>query len=65
MCIRDRNKLIEQRIARFHKALPYGEKLYSISPNNKEVVTLLKGMYMTTQNTTKYTEFKAKEDAMK
>ena len=59
------NKVLEQRRARFQKALPYAEKLYANDPNNKEVVSLLKGMYMTTQNTAKYNEFKAKETAMK
>ena len=58
-------KVLEQRRARFQKALPYAEKLYANDPNNKEVVSLLKGMYMTTQNTAKYNEFKAKETAMK
>lgn len=63
--IDEANKVLEQRRARFQKALPYAEKLYAQDPNNKEVVTLLKGMYMTTQNTAKYNEFKAKEAAMK
>ncbi|WP_379964197.1 hypothetical protein [Epilithonimonas sp. UC225_85] len=59
------NKVLEQRRARFQKALPYAEKMYETYPTNKEVVSLLKGMYMTTQNTAKYNEFKAKETAMK
>ena len=59
------NKVLDQRRARFQKALPYAEKLYANEPNNKEVVSLLKGMYMTTQNTAKYNEFKAKEAALK
>ena len=59
------NKVLEQRRAKFQKALPYAEQLYQADPNNKEVVSLLKGMYMTTQNTAKYNEFKAKETAMK
>ena len=63
--IDEANKVLEQRRARFQKALPYAEKLYAQDPNNKEVVTLLKGMYMTTQNTAKYNEFKAKEAGMK
>ena len=63
--IDEANKVLEQRRARFQKALPYAEKLYANDPNNKEVVSLLKGMYMTTQNTAKYNEFKAKETAMK
>jgi len=63
--IDEANKILEQRRARFQKALPYAEKLYANEPNNKEVVTLLKGMYMTTQNTAKYNEFKAKEAGMK
>ena len=63
--IDEANKVLEQRRARFQKALPYAEKLYANEPNNKEVVTLLKGMYMTTQNTAKYNEFKAKEAGMK
>lgn len=63
--IDEANKVLEQRRARFQKALPYAEKMYANDPNNKEVVSLLKGMYMTTQNTAKYNEFKAKEAAMK
>lgn len=63
--IDEANKVLEQRRARFQKALPFAEKMYANDPNNKEVVTLLKGMYMTTQNTAKYNEFKAKEAAMK
>lgn len=63
--IDEANKILDQRRARFQKALPYAEKLYANEPNNKEVVTLLKGMYMTTQNTAKYNEFKAKEAGMK
>lgn len=63
--IDEANKVLEHRRARFQKALPYAEKLYANDPNNKEVVSLLKGMYMTTQNTAKYNEFKAKETAMK
>lgn len=59
------NKVLDQRRARFQKALPYAEKLYANEPNNKEVVSLLKEMYMTTQNTAKYNEFKAKEAALK
>lgn len=59
------NKVLEQRRARFQKALPYAEQMYQADPNNKEVVGLLKGMYMTTQNTAKYNEFKAKETTMK
>lgn len=59
------NKVLEQRRARFQKALPYAEQMYQADPNNKEIVGLLKGMYMTTQNTAKYNEFKAKETAMK
>ncbi len=63
--IDEANKVLEQRRARFQRALPYAEKMYANDPNNKEVVSLLKGMYMTTQNTAKYNEFKAKEAAMK
>ncbi|MCG2792113.1 MAG: tetratricopeptide repeat protein [Weeksellaceae bacterium] len=59
------NKVLELRRTRFQKALPYAEQMYQLDPNNKEIVTLLKGMYMTTQNTAKYNEFKAKEAAMK
>ncbi len=59
------NKVLEQRRARFQKALPYAEKMYQMDPNNKEVVGLLKGMYQTTQNNAKYNEFKAKEAALK
>lgn len=59
------NKVIEQRRARFQKALPYAEKMYEQDPNNKEYISLLKNFYMTTQNTTKYNEFKAKEGSAK
>lgn len=59
------NKVLDQRRARFQKALPYAEQMYQANPTNKEVIGLLKGMYQTTQNTAKYNEFKAKETAMK
>lgn len=59
------NKVLEQRRARFQKALPYAEQMYQANPTNKEIVSLLKGMYQTTQNTAKYNEFKAKETALK
>ena len=59
------NKLMEERRSRFSKAIPYAEKYYSNNPNDKDMVSILKGLYMTTQNTAKYNEFKAKEAAMK
>lgn len=59
------NKMREERRARFAKAIPYAEKWHSIDPNNLDVITLLKGLYISTQNETKVAEFKAKENALK
>ena len=59
------NKIMEERRARFSKAIPYAEKYNAIKPDDKDMVSILKGLYMTTQNTAKYNEFKAKEAAMK
>lgn len=59
------NKLLEDRKARLLSALPYAEKWYAIDPNNIEVVTLLKNLYITAKNDAKYNEFKAKEAALK
>lgn len=59
------NKIMDERRARFAKAVPYAEKYYAVNPNDKDMVSILKGLYMTTQNTAKYNEFKAKEAAMK
>lgn len=58
------NKLMDARRARFAQALPYVEKWYAVEPNNADVVSLLKGMYLTTRNDAKYQEFKAKEEAL-
>lgn len=58
------NKVMDARRARFVKALPYVEKWYAVEPNNPDVVSLLKGMYLTTRNEAKYQEFKAKEEAL-
>ena len=61
----EKDRLLEERRARFRTALPVFEKWYSIAPNNIEVVTMLKGLYQSTKNEAKYNEFKAKETALK
>lgn len=59
------NNLLEQRRARFAKALPYAEKWYEADPNNIESVALLKDLYKSAKNDAKSNEFKAKEAALK
>lgn len=59
------NKLMETRREKFRKALPYLEKWYSIEPNNIEVVSTLKGVYMSLDKEDKYNEFKKLEDSLK
>lgn len=59
------NKLRQERKDRFAKTIPYAEKWYAVDPNNLDVVSLLKGLYNSTQNTAKAAEFKAKEEALK
>lgn len=59
------NKIMEDRRARFARALPFAEKWYQADPNNLDAVTLLKGLYQSTRNEAKFQEFKAKEAAMK
>ena len=59
------NKMREERRTRFANAIPYAEKWHNLDPNNIEVVTLLKGLYITTQNEAKVAEYKAKENALK
>ncbi|SFH90838.1 tetratricopeptide repeat protein [Halpernia frigidisoli] len=59
------NKLLDARKNRLLSALPYAEKWYVVDPENAEVVTLLKNLYITAKNDAKTTEFQAKEKAMK
>lgn len=59
------NKLLEERRAKFGKAIPYAEKWYSLEPKNLEIVSLLKGLYLTTHNDAKFQELKAVETALK
>lgn len=62
--IEQANKMMEARRKRLAASLPYAEKWYQYDPNI-DVVTLLKGLYMSTKNDAKFQEFKAKEAAMK
>lgn len=63
--IDEANKVMDARRERFKLAIPVVEKWYAASPDNIDVVTLLKGLYQTTHNDAKVKEFKAKEDALK
>ena len=58
------NKIIDARRGRLAATLPYAEKWYQVDNQNKDVVTLLKGLYLSTKNDAKYQEFKAKEASM-
>lgn len=58
-------KIIDARRARLAAALPYAEKWYQYDQNNPELVTLLKGLYLSNKNDAKFQEFKAKEAALK
>ncbi len=58
------NKLLQERRNRFVEALPYAEKWYAADPKNLDVVSLLKGFYISTKNDAKAAEFKAKEAAL-
>ena len=59
------NRLLSERRERFAKALPYAEKWYALEPKNIEVVSLLKGLYLTSHNDAKFQELKAVEAALK
>lgn len=63
--IDEANKVMEQRRARFAKAIPYAEKAYALDPKDADMVSLLKAFYNATQNTAKFNEFKAKEAELK
>lgn len=58
-------KLIDARRARFAAALPYAEKWSQAMPNDKEVLTTLREIYIMTKNNDKAAEIKKKLDAMK
>jgi len=58
------NRLLSERRERFAKALPYAEKWYALEPKNIEVVSLLKGLYLTSHNDAKFQELKAVEAAL-
>lgn len=59
------NALIEKRRETFRKALPYLEKWYSVEPQNVDVVSTLKGVYLTLNREDKYNEFKKLEDSLR
>ncbi|MGA9212699.1 MAG: hypothetical protein WBY99_08405, partial [Kaistella sp.] len=63
--IEQANKIIEARRTRLAAALPYAEKWYQSDASNLDVVSLLKGLYLSNKNEAKHQEFKAKEAAMK
>ncbi|WP_417428890.1 hypothetical protein [Halpernia sp.] len=63
--IEEANKILAERRAKLLSALPYAEKWYAADPNNVDVVTLLKGLYLTAKNDAKAAEFKAKEEALR
>lgn len=53
-------KLIEERKARFAKALPYAEQWYKALPESTDAVSTLKDIYTITKNTEKAAAMKAK-----
>ncbi len=55
------NQIIEARRVRLANTLPYAEMWYKQDPGNLDVVSLLRGLYLSTKNDAKYQEFKAKE----
>ncbi len=55
------NQIIDARRVRLANALPYAEMWYKQDPGNLDVVSLLRGLYLSTKNDAKYQEFKAKE----
>lgn len=59
------NKIIEARRVRLAETLPYAEKWYENDKENLDVVSLLRGLYLSNKNDAKFQEFKAKEAAMK
>lgn len=63
--IAEMNKAMEKRRATFKKALPYLEKWHSLEPKNVEVVSTLKGVYMSLDNVDKYNQYKALETSLK
>ncbi|MDO4763105.1 MAG: hypothetical protein Q4A00_01820 [Flavobacteriaceae bacterium] len=63
--ISEMNKKMESRRGGFRKALPYLEKWYAIEPTNIEVISTLKGVYLSLDKEDKYNEFKKLEDALK
>lgn len=63
--VTEQNRLMEMRREKFRKALPYLEKWYSVNPKNLEVVSTLKGVYMSLDKEDKYNEFKKLEDSLR
>lgn len=53
-------KLIEERRARFNRALPFAEQWYKALPENIDAVSTLKDIYTITKNTEKAAAMKAK-----
>ena len=58
-------EFIEARRARFAKALPYAEKWNQAIPNDKDVLIILREIYVVTKNNDKAAEIKKKLDTMK
>lgn len=54
-------KLIDERKARFAKALPFAESWYKVDSKNIDAVSTLKEIYVVTKNMDKVKEMKAKE----
>ena len=53
-------KLIEERRARFNRALSFAEQWYKALPENIDAVSTLKDIYTITKNTEKAAAMKAK-----
>ncbi len=55
------NKLVQERRTRFSKAIPYAEKWHSLDRQNTNAISILKGLYILTNNDIKLQQIKARE----
>lgn len=55
------NKLVQERRTRFTKAIPYAEKWHSLDRENTNAISILKGLYILTNNDVKLQQIKARE----
>ena len=55
------NKHVQERRTRFTKAIPYAEKWHSLDRENTNAISILKGLYILTNNDVKLQQIKARE----